>query len=80
MAINVFDIDIIYLWELDTKCFLACNLRTHTKSYGARKDGYPFETRKTVCKEDSLCFEPRSSLSQFVPSLQIVPTLEPKLI
>ncbi|CAH2066519.1 unnamed protein product [Thlaspi arvense] len=72
MAINVFDIDIIYLWDLDTKCFLACNLRTNTKSYGARKDGYPFD--------DTLGFETWPRLSQFVPSLQVVPTLEHKFI
>ncbi|CAH2066530.1 unnamed protein product [Thlaspi arvense] len=68
MAINVFDIDIIYLWDFHNKCFLACNLRTNTKSYGARKDGY------------AIFFERWWCLSQFVPSLQVVPTLEPKLI
>ncbi|CAH2066521.1 unnamed protein product [Thlaspi arvense] len=72
MAINCFDIDIIYLWDYYSKCFLACNLRTNTKSYGARKEVYPFK--------DTLCLETWPRLSQFVPSLQVVPTLKPKLI
>ncbi|CAH2066524.1 unnamed protein product [Thlaspi arvense] len=74
VAIHCFDIDIIYLWDLDTKCFLACNLRTNTKSYGARKDGTPpidstsqnpLETRRTVYKEDDFCIDPRSYVSPF---------------
>ncbi|CAH2066538.1 unnamed protein product, partial [Thlaspi arvense] len=86
VAINVFDVDIIYLWDFYSKCFLACNLRTNTKSYGARKVGTfvpddrtipdPFEDHRYgfVYKEDTLCFEPRFCLSQFVPSSQAVPT------
>ncbi|XP_024011663.1 F-box protein At3g28330-like isoform X2 [Eutrema salsugineum] len=81
MAVNYFDIDIIYLWDLDRKCFLACNLRTNEKSYGTHKDGVfkhrtsnPFSKDCVVYKEDTFCFEPRSCLSQFVPSLQVVPT------
>ncbi|EOA19607.1 hypothetical protein CARUB_v10002858mg, partial [Capsella rubella] len=50
MAINYFDMDIIYLWDLDHKCYIACNLRTHTKTYGTRRHGAP-------CKEDSLCLD-----------------------
>ncbi|EFH48732.1 hypothetical protein ARALYDRAFT_911262 [Arabidopsis lyrata subsp. lyrata] len=68
MAINYFDINIIYLWDLDRKFFIACNLRTHTKSHGNRKHGPPY-------KEDTMCLESRSCISQFVPSLQVVPTL-----
>ncbi|CAH8272767.1 unnamed protein product [Arabidopsis lyrata] len=67
MAINYFDIDIIYLWDLDRQCFVICNLRTNTKYYGGRKRGAPN-------KECTICYESRSCLSQFVPSLQIVPT------
>ncbi|VVA94753.1 unnamed protein product [Arabis nemorensis] len=88
MGINCFDVDIIYLWDLDRKCFLACNLRTDTKSYGTRKHGTfvykgpnpmirkPFGNNedRVEYKEDSLCFDPRSCLSQFVPTLHVVPT------
>ncbi|CAA7050600.1 unnamed protein product [Microthlaspi erraticum] len=62
MAINYFDIDVIYLWDSEEKCFLAFNRRTLAKSYGARKAD-TFSSSK-----------PFSCLSQFVPSLHVVPT------
>ncbi|KAG7557245.1 F-box domain [Arabidopsis suecica] len=67
MAINYFDINIIYQWDLDRQFFIACNLRTHTKSHGNGKHGAPY-------KEDTMFLESRSCISQFVPSLQVVPT------
>ncbi|XP_010513154.1 PREDICTED: F-box protein At3g28330-like [Camelina sativa] len=83
MAINYFDIDIIYLWDLDRKCFLACNLRANTKSYGARKDGvykvftgffFGIKEDGVVYDEDTICFEASPCLLQYVPSWQVVPT------
>ncbi|CAA7014369.1 unnamed protein product [Microthlaspi erraticum] len=81
------DIEVIYLWDLQSKCFVACNLRTLAKSYGARKVGTPvnsnpFETRETVYKEDDFRSEHLSFLSHFVPSLQVLPTTlrKPKMI
>ncbi|CAH2066515.1 unnamed protein product [Thlaspi arvense] len=84
VAINCFDIDIIYLWDLDGNCFVACNLGTLTKSYGARKIvtiihapfRNPLDTRRTIYSEDVRCFQFQrcSFVSHFVPSLQVVPT------
>ncbi|XP_010424564.1 PREDICTED: F-box protein At1g49990-like [Camelina sativa] len=89
MAINCFDINIIYLWDLDRNCFLACNIRTHKILCDTRKDGAAYNpkyfcpifredhiTREdgTFYKEDTFCYEPRSSLLHFVLSLQVIPT------
>ncbi|CAA7043290.1 unnamed protein product [Microthlaspi erraticum] len=83
MAINCFDIDIIYLWDLDCKCFIACNLRENTKSYGTRKDGVLHKNRHrtlfqtmedvVVYKEDAFCCEPYPCVLHYVPSLQVIP-------
>ncbi|EOA19624.1 hypothetical protein CARUB_v10002951mg [Capsella rubella] len=67
IAINFFDSNIIYLWDLDHNCFLACNVRTHKKLCGTRKD-------VTADKEDTFCHESRYSLLQFVPTLQAIHT------
>ncbi|CAA7014368.1 unnamed protein product [Microthlaspi erraticum] len=80
MAINFFDIHDIYLWDLEHKRFVACNLRTLAKSYGARKVGTQIDSSfenafETVYKEDTFCLESRSLLLQFVPSLQVLPTI-----
>ncbi|XP_018470303.1 putative F-box protein At3g23950 [Raphanus sativus] len=85
MAVNCFDIHIIYLWDLDLKCFLSFNLLANTISYVTRKDGVytgnnpfvfhdPMAVDGVVYKEDKLCFEQHPCLFHFVPSLQVVPS------
>ncbi|EOA28526.1 hypothetical protein CARUB_v10024742mg [Capsella rubella] len=82
MAVNYFDIDIIYLWDLDRKCFLGYNLRENTISYKARRDGvykvftsiFRMKEDGVYYDEDTICFEGYPCLMQYIPSLQVVPT------
>lgn len=71
MAINNFDVDIIYLWSLQHIRYVACNVRTQTKYLGPINRA----NEKYLPCNISVCFYPGNTLTQFVLSLQEVPKM-----
>ncbi|KAF2611571.1 hypothetical protein F2Q70_00013487 [Brassica cretica] len=65
MAINNFDVDIIYLWSLQHRRYVAC-IQTQTKYLGPSNRA----NEKYLPCNISVCFYPRNTLTQFVLSLQ----------
>ncbi|CAH8346582.1 unnamed protein product [Eruca vesicaria subsp. sativa] len=70
MAINNFDVDIIYLWSIQHRRYIAFNVRTQTKYLGPSNHD---DTHNRRCL--NACFYPRNTLTQFVLSLQEVPKM-----
>lgn len=75
MAINNFDVDIIYLWSLQHRRYVAYNVRTQTKYLGPSNRDGPAANEMYLPCDISACFYPRNTLTQFVLSLQEVPKM-----